>query len=157
MDLSCSRSLRQSKLFLTGSCSMDIGCSSMMTVNTKLICQTYEDYKGGLRCLLKRSQRSYTDFMTPTKINASGESKRRKSSNDYRINSSYQKNKSTNSTRRSWSCRSHAIASITGGRGCKTSLYLDALLAKRILEEEELLEQQKKRKPEVQEAAQYYT
>ncbi|GJR57474.1 hypothetical protein Tco_1499636 [Tanacetum coccineum] len=36
-------------------------------------------------------------------------------------------------------------------------VHLDALLAKRILEEEELSEQQKKRKDEVQEAAQYYT
>ncbi|GJW30121.1 hypothetical protein Tco_0046996 [Tanacetum coccineum] len=33
------------------------------------------------------------------------------------------KNKSTNSTRRSWSCRSHEIASIIGGRGCKTSSF----------------------------------
>ncbi|GJW25852.1 putative ribonuclease H-like domain-containing protein [Tanacetum coccineum] len=36
-------------------------------------------------------------------------------------------------------------------------VHLDALLAKRISEEEELSEQQKKRKAEVQEAAQYYT
>ncbi|GJX15434.1 hypothetical protein Tco_0216266 [Tanacetum coccineum] len=36
-------------------------------------------------------------------------------------------------------------------------VYLDALLAKRITEEEELSEQQKKRKAEVQEAAQNYT
>ncbi|GKC56980.1 hypothetical protein Tco_1084578 [Tanacetum coccineum] len=36
-------------------------------------------------------------------------------------------------------------------------VHLDALLAKRILEEEELSEQQKKRKAKVQEAAQYYT
>ncbi|GKC60477.1 hypothetical protein Tco_1088075 [Tanacetum coccineum] len=36
-------------------------------------------------------------------------------------------------------------------------VHLDALIAKRISEEEELSEQQKKRKAEVQEAAQYYT
>ncbi|GKB22122.1 hypothetical protein Tco_0856045 [Tanacetum coccineum] len=36
-------------------------------------------------------------------------------------------------------------------------LYLDALLAKRIQEEQELSEQQQKRKAEVQEAAQFYT
>ncbi|GJT79360.1 retrovirus-related pol polyprotein from transposon TNT 1-94 [Tanacetum coccineum] len=36
-------------------------------------------------------------------------------------------------------------------------VHLDALLAKRISEEEELSEQQKKRKAKVQEAAQYYT
>ncbi|GJS63910.1 putative ribonuclease H-like domain-containing protein [Tanacetum coccineum] len=36
-------------------------------------------------------------------------------------------------------------------------VHLDALLAKRILEEEELSEQQKKRKAEVQKAAQFYT
>ncbi|GJW50915.1 hypothetical protein Tco_0092266 [Tanacetum coccineum] len=36
-------------------------------------------------------------------------------------------------------------------------VYLNALLAKRISEEEELSEQQKKRKAEVQEVAQYYT
>ncbi|GKF27543.1 hypothetical protein Tco_0093885, partial [Tanacetum coccineum] len=36
-------------------------------------------------------------------------------------------------------------------------VYLDALLAKRISEEEELSEQQKKRKAEVQEASQNYT
>ncbi|GJY05172.1 hypothetical protein Tco_0371112, partial [Tanacetum coccineum] len=36
-------------------------------------------------------------------------------------------------------------------------VHLDALLAKRISEKEELSEQQKKRKPKVQEAAQFYT
>ncbi|GJX88584.1 hypothetical protein Tco_0340598 [Tanacetum coccineum] len=36
-------------------------------------------------------------------------------------------------------------------------VHLDALIAKRILEEEELSEQQKKRKAKVQEAAQFYT
>ncbi|GKD48145.1 putative ribonuclease H-like domain-containing protein, partial [Tanacetum coccineum] len=36
-------------------------------------------------------------------------------------------------------------------------IHLDALLAKRISEKEELSEQQKKRKPKVQEAAQFYT
>ncbi|GKC62624.1 hypothetical protein Tco_1095222 [Tanacetum coccineum] len=38
-----------------------------------------------------------------------------------------------------------------------SQVHLDALLAKRISEEEELSEQQKKRKTEVHEAAQYYT
>ncbi|GKA27923.1 hypothetical protein Tco_0714091 [Tanacetum coccineum] len=41
--------------------------------------------------------------------------------------------------------------------GAARQVHLDALLAKRIQEEQELSEQQKKRKAEVQEAAQYYT
>ncbi|GJW48538.1 hypothetical protein Tco_0080184 [Tanacetum coccineum] len=77
---------------------------------------------------------------------------------EYRRNLKLPKELKHNSNKKkAGSCRSYEIASITGGRGWLRQVHLDALLAKRISEQEELSEQQKKRKVEVQEAAQYYT
>ncbi|GKE31198.1 hypothetical protein Tco_1450520 [Tanacetum coccineum] len=125
---------------------VDSGCSSHMTGN-KAYLSDYEDFNGGFVLNSGRTKVNTDDHFkvlrqATKRTKAQIQATKRKKAQIQQEEAGLAE-----------AMRLQALQEEEAAR----QVHLDALLAKRILEEEELSEQQKKRKAEVQEAAQYYT